>query len=92
VLRRSRWSRHTAGTTLRQIDCARCQQLGDLFAYKIIEIPNNPADTVNLRSTDDRAVTGLFADSWEMSEDGNTVTVKPQAGHQEPLRQRVRRR
>ena len=35
---------------------------GDLFAYKIIEIPNDPADSVDLKSTDDRGVTGLLAD------------------------------
>ena len=33
---------------------------GDLFAYKIIEIPNDPADTVHLRSTD-VGVTALSA-------------------------------
>ena len=35
---------------------------GDLFAYRIIEIPGDPTDTVDLRSTDDRGVTGLVAD------------------------------
>jgi peptide/nickel transport system substrate-binding protein len=57
---------------------------GDLFAYKIIEIPNDPADTVDLRSTDDRGVTGLLADSWKMSEDGKTVTVKLKQGIKSP--------
>jgi peptide/nickel transport system substrate-binding protein len=57
---------------------------GDLFAYKIIEIPNDPADTVDLRSTDDRGVTGLVADSWEMSEDGKTVTVRLKRGIKSP--------
>jgi peptide/nickel transport system substrate-binding protein len=57
---------------------------GDLFAYKIIEIPNDPADTVDLRSTDDQGVTGLLADSWEMSEDGKTVTVKLKQGIKSP--------
>jgi peptide/nickel transport system substrate-binding protein len=57
---------------------------GDLFAYKIIEIPNDPADTVDLRSTDDHGVTGLLADSWKMSEDGKTVTVKLKQGIKSP--------
>jgi peptide/nickel transport system substrate-binding protein len=57
---------------------------GDLFSYKIIEIPDDPADTVDLRSTDDRGVTGLTAESWEMSEDGKTVTVKLKQGMKSP--------
>ena len=40
---------------------------GDLFLYKIIEQPDKSADTVDLRSTDDRGVVGLVAESWEMS-------------------------
>jgi peptide/nickel transport system substrate-binding protein len=57
---------------------------GDLFSYKIIEIPNDPADTVDLRSTDDRGVTGLLAESWQMSDDGKTVTVKLKQGIKSP--------
>jgi ABC-type transport system substrate-binding protein len=57
---------------------------GDLFSYKIIEIADDPADTVDLRSTDDRGVTGLTAESWEMSEDGKTVTVKLKQGMKSP--------
>jgi peptide/nickel transport system substrate-binding protein len=53
---------------------------GDLFAYNIIEIPNDPADTVDLKSTDDRGVTGLTAESWEMGPDGKTVTVRLKQG------------
>ena len=53
---------------------------GDLFAYRIIEIPDDPADTVDLRSTDDRGVTGLVADTWEMSPDGTSVVVKLKQG------------
>jgi peptide/nickel transport system substrate-binding protein len=57
---------------------------GDLFSYKIIEIPDDPADTVDLRSTDDRGVTGMTAESWEMSEDGKTVTVRLKQGMKSP--------
>lgn len=57
---------------------------GDLFAYRIIEIPDDPADTVDLRSTDDRGVTGLVADSWEMSEDGASVIVRLKRGMKSP--------
>ena len=56
---------------------------GDLFSYKIIEIPDDPADTVDLRSTDDRGVTGMTA-SWELSGDGKTVTVRLKQGMKSP--------
>ena len=53
---------------------------GDLFLYKIIEQPDKSADSVDLRSTDDRAVVGLVAESWEMSEDGTSVTINLKKG------------
>lgn len=53
---------------------------GDLFLYKILEIPNDVSDTVDLRSTDDRGVVGLLADTWEMSADGKSVTINLKKG------------
>jgi len=49
---------------------------GDLFSYKIITIPDDITDTVDLRSTGDGGVDGLTAKSWQMSDDGKTVTVQ----------------
>ena len=49
---------------------------GDLFSYKIIAIPDDITDTVDLRSTGDGGVDGLTAKSWQMSDDGKTVTVQ----------------
>lgn len=57
---------------------------GDLFLYKILEIPNDPSDTVDLRSIDDRGVVGLLADTWEMSADGKTVTIDLKKGMLSP--------
>ncbi len=57
---------------------------GDLFSYKVIEIPDDPADSVDLKSTDDRGVDGLTAESWQMSPDGMTVTVKLRQGMKSP--------
>ena len=53
---------------------------GDLFLYKIIKQPDMSADTVDLRSTDDRGVVGLVAESWETSEDGTSVTINLKKG------------
>jgi len=53
---------------------------GDLFLYKIIKQPDQSADSVDLRSTDDRGVVGLVAESWEKSEDGKSITINLKKG------------
>ena len=57
---------------------------GDLFRYKVTSIPNSPAMTVDLKSTDDRGVTGLIAESWKVSPDATSVTVKLKQGMKSP--------
>ncbi len=58
---------------------------GDLFRYKVTDIPNSSAMTVDLKSTDDRGVTGLIAESWKMSPDGTSVTVTLRQGMKSPF-------
>lgn len=48
---------------------------GDLFSYKLLKGTGN-ADSVDLKSTGDQGVDGLLAQSWQMSPDGTSVTVK----------------
>ena len=57
---------------------------GDLFMYKVMDVADSPTMTVDLRSTDDRGVNGLVAESWETSADGKSVTVKLKQGMKSP--------
>ena len=57
---------------------------GDLFMYKVMDVADLPTMTVDLRSTDDRGVNGLVAESWETSADGKSVTVKLKQGMKSP--------
>jgi peptide/nickel transport system substrate-binding protein len=48
---------------------------GDLFSYKLLKGAAGGADSVDLRSTGDKGVTGLLAQSWEAGPDGKTYTI-----------------
>ena len=49
---------------------------GDLFGYKVVKGENGAPDTVDLKSTGDKGVIGLLAQSWQVNADGTTYTVK----------------
>jgi peptide/nickel transport system substrate-binding protein len=49
---------------------------GDLFAYKPLQGSGGAPDSVDLKSTGDKGVIGLIAQSWEVNPDGTVYTVK----------------
>jgi peptide/nickel transport system substrate-binding protein len=57
---------------------------GDLFGYKIIKGAGGAPDSVDLKSTGDKGVVGLIAQSWEVNPEGTLYSVKLKEGMKSP--------
>ncbi len=57
---------------------------GDLFKYKIITNDKYKVQEVDLKSSGDKGVEGLLADSWQTSQDGKVITITLKQGMKSP--------